>query len=869
MASVHDYITPDAAKIIRNAIADAQGHEVLCLGHTNAERMIDTVEVLARGNEVTVAAVTQLAKYGDVVIHNHPTGSLTPSDADVNVAAQAALEGVAAFIVNNDVSEVYVVIEPMQPPHVQPLDGEALLALLAQDGAMAHALKKYEERPAQRDMLREVVAAFNHDKISVIEAGTGTGKTLAYLIPAIAWALQNNERVVISTHTINLQEQIMHKDLPLVRKIMPQEFKAVLVKGRKNYVCLRKVHMIEDEPELFEDEDSSELHHLIEWAMVTKTGDLADLGMFPKARVWEKIQSSNETCFKAHCPFFKDCFVSRARRDAATAQVLVTNHALLFVDVVVRGFGGAMAEASILPKYTRIVFDEAHNIEEVATDQFGADASRRGYLRAMSLLYRRGRARETGSLAVLRANLLRAGATVRDTGLTDPLLEALDMLISTQLPALNFAVTDCFEALSRELASATKNEEGTVQYRITPERRTTEMWPRCVAQMQTLRQATRAFVSAAGAITRPAAKLPLEDEKLASALLDVTSHVERLNASAETLDAVCGEDNPEFVTWLESRVDNTYLHVSVNRAPLNIAEAMITKVYECFPTIVMTSATLTSRQRFEFLENRIGLTAYKQRLAGSPTAAGKARPISTLLLPTPFHYRTQTLVAIPTDLDAAHLRAPREAAGEGHALGDAIVRLLRITHGSAFVLFTSYGLLRKLAKELRTELEAAGMTLFVQGTEHRDELLKRFRKASHAVLFGTDSFWAGVDVVGEALQSVIITKLPFRVPTEPIIEARTEYIDQHGGNSFLDYTVPLAVIKFRQGFGRLIRSKSDYGMVAILDRRVLEKYYGRWFLESLPECAHVDGPLEKVEATAQAFFTQHRAGKKRAMKREV
>jgi len=861
MAPVQTYITDDAAKIIRNAIAEASGREVLCLGHTNAERIVDAVEVLARGNADAVVAMTQLAKYGDVAIHNHPTGALEPSEADMHIAAQAALEGVATFIVNNDVSALYAVVEPMQPPHVHPLDAEALLALLGQDGAMARALKRYEERPAQRDMLREVITAFNHDKISIIEAGTGTGKTVAYLIPAIAWAVQNNERVVISTHTINLQEQIMHQDLPLVRKIMPHEFKAVLIKGRRNYVCLRKVHMIEDEPELFEDDDSTELHQLIEWAFVTKTGDMADLGTFPKSRVWEKLHSSGETCFKAHCPFFKDCFVARARREAATAQVLVTNHALLFVDVALRGRGGALADASILPKYTRIIFDEAHNIEEVATDQFGADASRRGYLRTMNLLHRRGRARETGSLAVLRAHLLRIGATLRDATETDALRDALELLVSTHLPALNFAVTDCFEALARELAAATKNEEGTVQYRVTPERRAADLWTRCVEQMQTLMQATRAFVSAAGAVTRPAAKLPVEDDKLTGSLLEVNSHVEHLALCAETLQAVCGEDNPEFVTWLESRIDNTYLHVSVNRAPLNIAESMIANVYEKFSTIVMTSATLTSRKRFAFLENRIGLSTYKERLAGNATTAGKARPISELLLPTPFNYRAQTIIAIPTDLDPAHIKANHADAGHGHALGDAIVRLLRITHGSAFVLFTSYGLLRKLAKELREELEAAGMPLFVQGTEHRDELLKQFRATAHAVLFGTDSFWAGVDVVGDALQSVIITKLPFRVPTEPIVEARTEYIDQHGGNAFVDYTVPLAVIKFRQGFGRLIRSKSDYGMVAILDRRVLDMRYGRWFLESLPECTHVDGPLEKVEAEVGAFFTRHRAGK--------
>ncbi|MCX7846924.1 MAG: hypothetical protein N2595_02680 [bacterium] len=268
----------------------------------------------------------------------------------------------------------------------------------------------------------------------------------------------------------------------------------------------------------------------------------------------------------------------------------------------------------------------------------------------------------------------------------------------------------------------------------------------------------------------------------------------------------------------------------------------------------MTSATLTSRHSFAFFEQRLGLERYKERLAGTPGSSGRARLVRTLALPTPFDFKRQAVVAIPTDVETGFGTLPLPSS---HSLPNAILRLLRITHGSAFVLFTSYALLRKLVAELRDQLETAGMPVFVQGTEQRDELLRRFRVTPHAVLFGTDSFWAGVDVAGDALRSVIITKLPFRVPTEPIIEARTEYIDQHNGNSFVDYTVPLAVIKFRQGFGRLIRTKTDHGMVAILDQRVLTKYYGKWFLESLPECTRVAGPLEEIIPHLEAFFANH------------
>lgn len=854
MASVNDYISEAAAAALRNAIADAGGREVFFIGHTDADGIVTSVDVLARGNAMSVAALVHQARYGDVAIHNHPSGPLEPSEADISVSSLAALSGIASFIVNNDVTDIYVVVEPMKPPVLQPLDIEVLMKLLSADGPLARALKQYEARQAQLDMLREVATAFNHDAIAVIEAGTGTGKTLAYLVPAIAWSLQNNERVVVATHTINLQEQILRKDLPLLRHAFDKEFKAVLVKGRNNYVCLRRVHAVEDEPELFHDDDSAELRAVIDWALVSKTGDMAELNFFPRARVWERVNSTPDTCTNVRCPFFRECFVFKARREAATAHVLVTNHSLLCADLAVRAEHGALTESSVLPKYQRVIFDEAHNLEEVATEHFGSSIARRAYLRVISQLHRRGRAGESGSLPLLTTHLLRCANKIGDDEKANALIERIEHLAAVQLAALQFAVNDCFEGLAKLLTSAHADEEGTIQYRITPERRAGELWQRAQEHLTALLQATRAFVTEAGALLKDLSDLPLEDDKLLGALTEVAAHVEQLKYFADVAHAICTDASEEFVTWLEARVDDTYLHVSAHRAPLDISDAMVANVYEQFPTVILTSATLTSRNSFDFFEKRLGLATYKQRLAGAAGAKGRARLVRTLALPTPFDFKRQAIVAIPTDVETGF---GKTAVAGTHTLREAIMRLLRITHGSAFVLFTSYGLLRKLARELREELEAAGMPLFVQGTEHRDELLRRFRATAHAVLFGTDSFWAGVDVAGDALRSVIITKLPFRVPTEPIIEARTEYIDQHDGNSFLEYTVPLAVIKFRQGFGRLIRTKTDHGMVAILDSRVLSKYYGKWFLESLPECARAAGALDEIIPHLEAFFAGH------------
>ncbi|NLF38568.1 DEAD/DEAH box helicase [bacterium] len=858
MSGIEGHISADAASLLRGEIAAAGGREVFFLGHVNEDGVVVSAEVLARGTDVSVAAITQAGAYGDVAIHNHPGAVLEPSEADVTVSSLAACSGIASFIINNDVTAVYVLVEPMKPPQLKPLDAGELLGVLSAGGPMGKALQNYEERPAQKEMMAEVIDSFNHDKIAVIEAGTGTGKTVAYLIPSIAWAVTNDERVVVSTHTINLQEQILHKDLPLVRKIFMADFKAVLVKGRNNYVCLRKAHLIEEDPELFEDDDAAELHALLAWAFTTKTGDIADLNFMPRHRVWEKVQSTPETCLRAHCPYFRECFIGLARREAATAQLLITNHALLFSDIAIHAENGVFSDSTILPKYRRVILDEAHNLEEVATRHFGASVSRHGYNRALNTLYRHARGRETGSLMVLAAQLVRCEARGAERGQVDAMAARLNEVVMVSIPAVQFSANDVFDAVAAEVARARPDEAGTVQYRLTPERRAEDMWLRLQEHMMRLVAATRLFVKGVAEIIADVRKLALEDEKVAGALLDVEAHLGWLTSYAATLDAVCNDDSDQFVNWLEARVTDTVTYVSVERAPLDVADAMVQNVFEQYPTIVMTSATLTSRKTFDFFEKRCGLAQYRESFSKDPDVKKKARPVRAMVLPTPFDFKRQAAIVIPTDIDAAHFDAKSTMAGHGHSLRDAVRTLLDITNGSAFVLFTSYGLLRKMAREMEDDLAARGMNLLVQGSGGRDELLKRFRSESHAVLFGTDSFWAGVDVVGEALQSVIITKLPFRVPTEPVIEARAEYIDAHNGNSFTEYTIPLAVIKFRQGFGRLIRSASDYGMVAVLDRRVIEKYYGKWFLQSLPECAQMVGPLDELVAQASAFLTQHR-----------
>ena len=854
MTNIHNYISEQAINKIIREIKNADEREVLFIGRADSSRFITEIDVIARGSDTSVAAVLHLANYGDVFIHNHPSGPIKPSDADVEIASLAAQSGVGSFIINNDASEIYVLVEPMEPPKISPISAERMLKLLDSDGHLANALDNYEQRDEQRNMMAEVIDAFNHSKISVIEAGTGTGKTLAYLLPSVAWALKNEERVVISTHTINLQEQILNKDLPIINKLLPKDFRAVLVKGRNNYVCLRKCNMINEEAELFEDDDINELRQIIDWSFVSKTGDLSDLNFVPKRNVWEKVHATGETCIRARCPFFKDCFVTKARRAAAYAQILVTNHALLFSDIAIRAETNGYSDATILPNYSRVIFDEAHNIEEVATKFFGNTVTKTMCVRALNLLYRKNNKKDSGALVMLGSRLLAAKNEIGKQKKVDAILTELQQFANTKVQELLFAVNDIFKSIAEILVNEFPNEKRDVQFRLTDDRRQSDLWKEIAPLFLNLSNKFKNFALKLNSITKTISKLPLENEKVDGEIKTVNSQLEKLCLFAEIIDAVCNENQDgSFVNWLEAGIRDTFIFASINRAPLDISNSMIDFVYEKFATVIMTSATLTSRKKFDFWESRVGLDKFKIKQNTIQNPKNK-RLVSELILKTPFNFKKQAALVIPTDVDTSFYARGNDNHINGHSLKEAIMPLLKITDGNCFVLFTSYGLLKKTSYELKNKIARAGMNLFIQGDERRDILLQRFRSTENSVLFGTDSFWAGVDVVGDALKSVIITKLPFRVPTEPIIEARTEFIDNNGGNSFLDFSLPMAIIKFRQGFGRLIRSKTDFGMVTILDRRILDKFYGRWFLQSLPECNQFVGPLNEIIPQAKVFI---------------
>jgi ATP-dependent DNA helicase DinG len=844
MKALNKYFADTVIDTMRAEIEASDGNEVFFLGATDEARVVVKVVPLARGNEEAVPAITELARVGDVVIHNHPGGSLAPSSADISIASSIGQAGVGFYIVDNAVTQVYEVVAAFAHKKIERLDVDELAAILMPGGAVERKLKNYEHRKQQIDMMRVVARGFNEDGIVAIEAGTGTGKTLAYLIPAIYWALQNKERAVISTNTINLQEQLMKKDIPMLLSALNVDCKSVLVKGRGNYVCLRKLFMLEREFDLLTaPEERETLNSIIAWTKKTRDGSRSDLNFVPKLDIWEKVNSESDTCMRARCTYFGDCFVNKARREAASADLLIVNHHLLFADLSVRSVTQSYSDMAILPGYNRVIFDEAHNIEDSASSYFGARVTRMGLLRQLGRIHhRQKRKQDAGLMAILRGKLMRLERAYEK--IDETILDIQNEIIPLK-NELELRVGEAFDAISEFVMSKFPESNGEVKMRIGPDFGDDERWREdCVPAVEKLLYDLRAFNSRISLVLKRLTVLEKdlkEEVSFADERIELRAASNRLDVAASNIEDVLFKDSLDRIRWIEANSSGRMNVVRLFSVPLDVGPMLAEHVYGVFPTVILTSATLTVVDRFDFFSSRTGL----DRL--------ESERLNFLALPSPFDFENQAIIGIPTDIPMVSDPKYRES------LIRAIFKCLSITQGRAFLLFTSFGMLNSVYSELAPDLERLlGINVLRQGDDNRTSLLDRFRRDTSSVLFATLSFWEGVDVEGESLECVTLVKLPFKVPDDPVTQARAEDIERRGGNSFADYSVPLAVIKFKQGFGRLIRNQTDHGAVLILDKRIVEKFYGQAFLNSLPTCHVVSGKSEDVFNEFQHFFTSVR-----------
>lgn len=831
------YFSEQAVLQMRTAIAEAGGNEVFFLGRTDEAKLVVEAEPLARGNRDAVAAILVVASFGDVVIHNHPSGVLTPSPADLEIASVLGNQGVGFYIIDNDASRCYQAVSPFARVTLERLSFPEIERFYAPDGLLAASLKGYEHRDEQTRMAFAVAEAFNEEKVAVIEAGTGTGKSLAYLIPAIIWALRNRERVVISTNTINLQEQLTKKDIPFLQKRAGLEFRAVLVKGRSNYLCRRKLEAVLADPALFKDEAADELRAIIDWSGRTADGCRSDLSFIPRSETWEEVCCEADQCGRVKCPHYTRCFFYTARRAAAGADLLVVNHALLMADVAVRQETGYSSSA-ILPPFERLIFDEGHHLEEVATGCLSTQTSRQGLLKILGRL-QHPRKPQRGLLPTLSTQLSREVPEAND----DLYMEIAAVLESRLIPqrgSLADLASSTMDGIGTALIRHLKEDsqkQGEQKLRLTPAVYAIPFWQEAEERVRRLATALTEYVAALQAFFKSCDRLPDKVlERLAGPLVDLKGIKGRLEGAIENLHFFISRDEG-FCRWFEVHRSSRGMAVRLCSSPLEVAETIKSVILDKFKTVVITSATLAVGEKFTYLEERTGVALLNRSR------------VTELLLASPFDYAHQAFVGIPADIPEPASR------GFEATLGTYLLEALAISQGRAFVLFTSYDLLTRVYTRLHEPLAKLGLAAMRQGETSRHLLLSRFKKEQGAVLFGTDSFWEGVDVQGKALELVVITRLPFRVPTEPVLEARAEHIAARGLDPFMEYTVPQAVIKFKQGFGRLIRSRDDRGGVLILDSRVLSKNYGRVFLRSLPDALLVKGSGREVFAGMAAFFS--------------
>ena len=820
-----------AAEAIRREIAAAAGNEVLFVATVDAAGIVTAVRPVARGTVEEVLAMPGIAQPGEMLVHNHPGGRLDPSQADLSIAARVHDDGVGFAIVDNAATRLYVVTEVPREQGRTPIDPFDVIDLLGREGPIARELGSYEDRQSQRDLAAYLVDAYNDGGVLLLEAGTGVGKSFGYLVPALAWARANRERTVVSTNTINLQEQLVGKDLPLLQRALGDDEHVptfALLKGWRNYLCkARLAGATASQQSLLEPGKLDELVNITAWASHTRDGSLADLPTPPTPEVWDEVSAEPDLCPRIRCQYFDQCFVFQARRRAAQADVVVVNHHLLAADLSVRQASDNWEEAAVLPAYRRLIIDEGHHLEDVAAHHLGRQVSSRGVARLFNRLERNGK----GLVPSLQRDLLGA----------DDLLSraSLDLLRERLLPGV-LGARRAAEALFLRLHGLVESV-GPGPYRLDDDFGAHPVWQEGLErELEAALGAFRAVAEQVETIADRLAQVELT-ERRTRLLLECRGVLRRLESVSDGLGAVLrpASTRAPDVRWIQ-RGGPKLNNLQLAAVPLDLAPLLRELLFDRLETVALTSATLAAGGDFAFLASRIGL-------------AGGDSPVTVQeVFPSPFDYAEHCLLGVPDDVPD-----PREdPSGHDAAVAGVVHDLAWASDGGIFVLFTSHAQLRRVAGELRATL-GHRFPIMVQGEGQRDHLLARFREAGNAILLGTDSFWEGVDVPGRALRGLVLAKLPFKVPSEPITAARLERLAEQGEDGFFGYLLPHAALKLKQGFGRLIRGASDVGVVILLDPRVVTRRYGMMLLEGLPPAERVIAPWTQVRTKVEDFFARH------------
>lgn len=764
-----------------------------------------------------------LTKVGknEVVIRTTKPNQLYPSDMELELSEELyTRRNIAYCLLSSDLDDFYFV-QDIDRIFLEEIDIENYFA---KDGILAKEIKGFEYREEQEEMAQYIQDAINEDRKIIVEAGTGTGKTLAYLIPSIKWAVINKKKVIIATNTINLQEQLLLKDIPLAKSIIKDEFSYVLVKGRNNYVCKRLFNELvlgkSIDIETFSMEAREQIEYILKWGNKTKTGDKAELAFEVYPDVWELVQSTTELCLGKKCPYRKECFYMKTRMEKMEADILISNHHVFFADLNVRAETDFDSEYLILPRYDMVIFDEAHNVESVARSYFSVEVSKISFTRLLNRIYQKKNKRKKEKSALIRVE-----DTVDEKNLEDS--EQYIYLLNTlkeEISILQNIGDEYFDEIRKIYET---NTEAPIKKTLNNFEMTKSRFLENLREKKDIFQSKLAdFLNLMMSFNNV-----IDEEKDKNPeVINFNNHLKMFKAYIDSFKFINSFEDDNYIYWLD--INSKRTNVILTATPLNIAQKLSTVLFDNLDRLVFASATIVVNGNFDYFKKSLGLDE---------------EDCIEAIIKSPFDYDEQMSVYIPSDIqDSENINAFVSDASKF------ILNILLKTDGKAFILFTSYTMLNQIYYSISKKLKDKGFEVFLHGDKPRSQIIKEFKEAENPILFGTTSFWEGVDVQGENLSNVIITKLPFLVPTDPVVSAISKKIEEDGGNSFMDFQLPEAIIKFKQGVGRLIRKKTDSGNIFILDNRILKKRYGSLFINALPSQKNIkilekDDIIEEIE----------------------
>ena len=764
-----------------------------------------------------------LTKVGknEVIIRTTKPNQLYPSDMELELSEELyTRRNIAYCLLSSDLDDFYFV-QDIDRIFLEEIDIENYFA---KDGILAKEIKGFEYRKEQEEMAQYIQDAINEDRKIIVEAGTGTGKTLAYLIPSIKWAVTNKKKVIIATNTINLQEQLLLKDIPLAKSIIKDEFSYILVKGRNNYVCKRLFNELvlgkSVDIETFSMEAREQIEYILKWGNKTKTGDKAELTFEVYPDVWELVQSTTELCLGKKCPYRKECFYMKTRMEKMEADILISNHHVFFADLNVRAETDFDSEYLILPRYDMVIFDEAHNVESVARSYFSVEVSKISFTRLLNRIYQKKNKKKKEKSALIRVE-----DTVDEKNLEDS--EQYIYLLNTlkeEISILQNIGDEYFDEIRKIYETNTEApiKKSLNNFEMTKSRFLENLREKKDIFQSKLTDFLNLMMSFNNVIDEEKDKNP--------EVINFNNHLKMFKAYIDSFKFINSFEDDNYIYWLD--INSKRTNVILTATPLNIAQKLSTVLFDNLDRLVFASATIVVNGNFDYFKKSLGLDE---------------EDCIEAIIKSPFDYDEQMSVYIPSDIqDSENINAFVSDASKF------ILNILLKTNGKAFILFTSYTMLNQIYYSISKKLKDKGFEVFLHGDKPRSQIIKEFKEAENPILFGTTSFWEGVDVQGENLSNVIITKLPFLVPTDPVVSAISKKIEEDGGNSFMDFQLPEAIIKFKQGVGRLIRKKTDSGNIFILDNRILKKRYGSLFINALPSQKNIkilekDDIIEEIE----------------------